>query len=315
MPASRFARTFTLPTSGAIASVARSLWPSSRFWSAGAALLVLGLLVLSLSRYALGADPRILAALYGGLVAALATALGTLPVLLSQRISQRFNDAMLGFGAGVMLAATSFSLVLPALSAAQAQGHGPWPAGGIVGMGIVLGAACLFLADRFVPHSRPGHGRSAAGAAAHRRAWIFIAAILLHNAPEGLAIGVAFAGTDMLQAQALTLGISIQDIPEGLVVALAFRGIGGGRAQAVALGIASGLIEPVAAVLGAAAISLSVGLLPVGLAFAGGAMLYAVSHEAIPGAHQQGNARLATGGLVLGFVLMMLLDTALAIPA
>lgn len=279
----------------------------------GVAMALAGLGLYGLAQWHRGgvADPRLAGALTGGLAAAAATALGTLPVLLSQRVSQRASDAMLGFGAGVMLAATAFSLVVPALSAAAAQGHGRWGAGAVVGLGIALGAFFLLLADRVAPHEIPVDQVQGELARSLHRAWVFVAAISLHNLPEGLAIGVAFAGADAVHAQALTTGIAIQDVPEGLVVALALRSVGYGRAFSVTLGAASGLLEPVAAVLGAAALTVAAGLLPWGLAFAAGAMLYAVSHEAIPGAHQQGNARPATAGLVLGFVLMMVLDTAL----
>jgi ZIP family zinc transporter len=279
----------------------------------GVAILLGGSVVLLVELAArLASDERLLAALGGGLFAALATALGTIPVLLSQRVSQRTSDAMLGFGAGVMLAATSFSLVVPGLAAARADGAGPWAAGGVVGAGIALGAALLLVADRWLPHDHDLAGSDATRERALRRAWVFVGAIALHNFPEGLAIGVAFAGTEAAHAQALATGIAIQDVPEGLVVALALRGVGYGRGASVAVGMASGLIEPIAAVLGATAITIAAGLLPWGLAFAAGAMLYAICHEAIPGAHQQGNARPATVGVVLGFVLMMLLDTALS---
>ena len=173
-----------------------------------------------------------------------------------------------------------------------------------------MGAALLVVADRWLPHDLAES--NAARERALRRAWVFVGAIALHNFPEGLAIGVGFAGTDAAHARALATGIAIQDVPEGLVVALALRGVGYGRGASVAAGIASGLIEPIAAVLGATAITIAAGLLPWGLAFAAGAMLYAICHEAIPGAHQQGNAHPATVGVVLGFVLMMLLDTALS---
>lgn len=260
-----------------------------------------------------GADGPMQDALAGGLIAASATALGTLPVLLSQRISQRTSDTLMGFGAGVMLAATAFSLIIPALAAAQAQGVGRWGSALVAAASITLGGMAMLLADRWLPgHSvLVGPNVSEAAARALRRAWVFVGAIALHNLPEGLAIGVAFAGSDAAQAQALTTGISIQNVPEGLVVALALRSVGIGRLAAVAIGIASGLVEPVAAVVGAAVVSVAAGLLPWGLAFAGGAMLYAVSHEAIPGSHLHGNARRATAGLLVGFVLMMLLDTAL----
>ena len=129
--------------------------------------------------------------------------------------------------------------------------------------------------------------------------------------PEGLAIGVAFAGPDVVGANALATGISIQDVPEGLVVALALRGVGYGRGASVAMGAASGLVEPLGAVFGAAVIGLSAALLPWGLAAAAGAMLFVISHEIIPESHRQGHEAFATCGLVLGFVLMMMLDTAL----
>lgn len=255
-------------------------------------------------------DPRLTGALLGGLMAGGATALGTLPVLFSSQISQRTNDVMLGFGAGVMLAASSFSLVIPALDAASAQGLGPWAAGTLVGAGVLGGAALLLLVGQWMP-SPALPSRSHGDVLAIRRAWIFVIAISMHNVPEGLAIGVAFAGDDFEKAHALATGISIQDIPEGLVVALALRSAGYGRAVSVAFGMASGVIEPIAAVLGAVAISISAALLPWGLAAAAGAMLFVISHHVIPGAARQGNPGWATSGLMVGFVVMMVLDTAL----
>lgn len=258
------------------------------------------------------ADARVQGALLGGSMAALATALGTLPVLLSQQFSQRASDSMLGFGAGVMLAACSFSLIIPALAAAKLQGNGPWQAGGIVSAGLLLGAAGLMLIDRLVPHEHFVKGVEGAPARqTTRRAWLFVMAIALHNLPEGLAIGVGFGGADSVGAQALATGIAIQDVPEGMVIALALRGVGYSKLVAVGLGIASGLVEPVGAVFGAALISVAAGLLPWGLAAAAGAMLFVISHEIIPESHRQGHERAATTGLMLGFVLMMLLDTAL----
>lgn len=260
----------------------------------------------------LGSDSRMQGALLGGLFAALATALGTLPVLLSQQFSQRTYDSMLGFGAGVMLAASAFSLVIPALAAAKAQGAGAWGAGGIVACGILLGAAMLLAVDRLVPHEHFVKGLEGPQARALKRVWLFVIAISLHNLPEGLAIGVAFAGSDPVGATALATGISIQDVPEGMVVALALRSVGYGRVLSAGLGVLSGLVEPLAAVFGAAVIGISAGLLPWGLALAAGAMLLVISHEIIPESHRKGHEAYATGGLMLGFVLMMLLDTALA---
>jgi ZIP family zinc transporter len=145
-----------------------------------------------------------------------------------------------------------------------------------------------------------------------KRVWLFVLAICLQYFPEGLAIGVGFAGPDDIGARALAMGISIQDVPEGLVVALALSSVGYGRGVAVGVAMFSGLIEPLAAVLGVAVIGISAALLPWGLAAAAGAMLFVISHEIIPESHRQGHESHATLGLILGFVLMMLLDTALA---
>jgi ZIP family zinc transporter len=255
----------------------------------------------------------VLGALWGGLAAALATALGTVPVLLSQRLSERTQDTLFGFGAGVMLAACSFSLIIPGIQAARAGGAGAWAAGGTVGAAILLGALVLLLMERWLPHEHFIKGVEGGQASRTlRRTWLFVFAIGLHNLPEGLAIGVAFAGGDALRAGALATGIAIQDVPEGLVVAVALLAAGYRRSLAVGLGMASGLVEPVGAVLGAAVVSYSVSLLPWGLGFAAGAMLFVISHEIIPESHRKGHEAWATGGLMVGFVIMMLLDTALA---
>ncbi|GAA6118700.1 ZIP family metal transporter [Acidovorax sp. FG27] len=292
---------------------ARSFAVRGRRWLGGAiAVFGAGLLLSELAGALAVGDPRIRGALMGGGMAALATALGTLPVLLSQRFSQRAHDAMLGFGAGVMLAACAFSLIIPGLAAAKASGAGGWGAGGIVGIGILLGALLLMMIDRIVPHEHFVKGLEGPDARAVKRAWLFVFAIALHNLPEGLAIGVAYGGTDAVSALALTTGISIQDVPEGMVVALALRSVGYGRGTSAGLGVLSGLIEPVAAVAGAVLVGVSAGALPWGLAAAAGAMLYVISHEIIPESHRKGHEAFATGGLMLGFVLMMLLDTALA---
>jgi zinc transporter, ZIP family len=289
-----------------------------RFWigllAATAVLLLLAL--HALWRAWQGGDTRVLDAFGGGAIAAGATALGTLPVLFSQRLNQRALDTMLGFGAGVMLAASAFSLITPGINAAKAQGAGVWQAGLTVGAGILLGAALLQWLERTLPHEHFIKGIEHDGARNVRarkmqRVWLFVFAIVLHNFPEGLAIGVAFGGTDAARATALTTGIAIQDLPEGLVVAVALAAAGYRRTIAVGIGMASGLAEPIGAVLGAAVIAHSAMLLPWGLGFAAGAMLFVVSHEIIPESHRQGHEVFATSGLMLGFVLMMLLDTSL----
>lgn len=278
----------------------------------GVGLVLLGAVLIFLEGAALvETNTPVRLALVGGSIAALATALGTLPVLLSQQFSQRAYDSMLGFGAGVMLAASSFSLVLPALRAAKDAGASSWSAGGVVGAGIVLGALAILSLDRAVPHEHFVKGAEGPASTTLKRIWLFVFAIVLHNFPEGMAIGVAFAGPDTVGAGALTTGISIQDAPEGLVVALALRSVGYGRWQAAGIGVLSGLVEPVAAVLGAALTGITPGVLPWGLAIAAGAMLFVISHEIIPESHRQGHEDFATGGLILGFVAMMVLDTAL----
>lgn len=255
--------------------------------------------------------PHVADALLGGMMAAAATALGTLPVLFAQTLPQKVQDSLYGFGAGVMLAASAFSLVAPGIAAAGELGHGPWGAGILVGAAILLGAAVLLLMDRCLPHEHFIKGREGIEAHRLRRTWLFVFAITLHNLPEGLAIGVGYAGNNPLRGTALATGIAIQDIPEGLVVAVALMAAGYKRAFAVALGMLSGLVEPLGAVLGAAVVGWSAALLPWGLGFAAGAMLFVISHEIIPESHRKGHEVHATGGLMLGFVLMMLLDTAL----
>lgn len=277
---------------------------------AAAGVLVVGERIWSLTQ----GSPAVAGALLGGSAAALATALGTLPVLLSQRLSDRVQDTLFGFGAGVMLAASAFSLVIPGLAAARDAGifgGGKWAAGAVLGMAILLGAMAVFALDRLLPHEHFIKGREGITARKLRRTWLFVTAIALHNLPEGLAIGVGYAGNDGMRANALAMGIAIQDVPEGLVVAAALLAAGYGRAFAVGLGIASGLVEPIGAVLGAAIASHSAPMLPWGLGFAAGAMLFVISHEIIPESHRKGHEAFATAGLMTGFVLMMVLDTAL----
>jgi ZIP family zinc transporter len=269
-------------------------------------------LLASLIEQILNASPNMRAALIGGGTAAAATALGTLPVLFSQNFSKRTYDSFLGFGAGVMLGATAFSLIIPALAAARTAGAGSWMASGLVGVGLMAGAAFLLLLDHLVSANAVlARGDGARDSHSLKRAWLFVWAVALHNLPEGLAIGVAYAGIDIEKANSLATGISIQDVPEGLVVALALRSVGYGRLLSVGLGAASGLIEPVAAAVGVALIGISAGLLPVALAGAAGAMLFVIVNDVIPESHQSGHGATASVALVAGFILMTVLDTAL----
>ena len=272
---------------------------------AGTALLVAhGLAWLNL-------EPRILRALQGGAICALGTALGAVPVLVIRRMPMALSDTLLGFGAGVMLAATAFSLVVPGIAAAESLGLSPWGAGGLISFGIMLGAFGLYLVDRKVSGASP---EMLVGTADKPvippRIWLFVFAIIAHNIPEGMAVGVS-AGGGMTDADSLAMGIALQDVPEGLVIALVLAGAGMSRVKAFLIGAASGLVEPVFAVLCAWLVSLAEVLLPLGLALAAGAMLLVVTHEVIPESRRNGHEKLASLGLCLGFCVMMVMDTAL----
>ena len=245
-------------------------------------------------------------ALRGGGLCALATALGAMPVWVVKHLQQQLADGLLGFGAGVMLAATAFSLVLPGLDAAGRAGYSAWGAAGLVSAGVLLGALALLALDRGVVDDPRDANRDLVPS----RVVLFVLAIVLHNVPEGMAVGVA-AGGGLRGAEGLAMGIALQDIPEGLVVALILASAGMARSKAVFIGALSGVAEPVAAVLSAWAVSVSSLLLPWGLAFAAGAMLIAVSHSVIPESNRHGNGAIASLGLAIGFCLMMALDTAL----
>lgn len=279
----------------------------------GSAILIGGALLLGREIWlaAVFHDPRVADAMMWGVLAAGATAAGSLPVVFSRRLSSRIMDSLLGFGAGVMLAATAFSLIMPGLEAAQDLGASRWKAGFIIAAGILAGGALLMMIDKLLPHEHFIKGPEGIVAQRLRRTWLFVFAICLHNLPEGLAIGVAFGGSDQVGASTLATGIAIQDIPEGLVVAVALVTVGYSRVTALLIGCASGLVEPIGSVLGASVVTTSALLLPWGLAFAGGAMLFVISHEIIPESHRKGHEHFATSGLMLGFVIMMILDTVL----
>jgi len=250
-------------------------------------------------------------ALAGSGVAALATALGALPALFVREISVRWEDIMLGFGAGVMAAAASFSLILPGVDAGT-EILGSKPAGAaIVAAGLLLGALFLLLADKAVPHEHLSAGRHGPDWMHLRRVWLMVFAIALHNFPEGMAIGVGFSGGDTSVGVPLAAAIAIQDIPEGLVVAVALRTVAYAPWQAALAGALTGLAEPLGAIIGVALTSGFAPLYPAGLGFAAGAMLWVVSHEIIPETHRKGHEQAATLGLIGGFVVMMMLDTAL----
>lgn len=273
---------------------------------------ILALLVQSLSQIAMGvAAPGLRNALLGGLAGLAATSLGALPALVLRGISQKLEDSLLGMAAGMMLAASAFSLLLPGLaSGAAILGHKGLGAGVVV-FGMALGVLLMLGLERFTPHEHDKIGPCGPGYERYGRVWLFVFAVALHNLPEGMAIGVSFAHNDLSVGLPLTMAIALQDIPEGLAVALALRGADFSTGKAVLVAAASGLLEPLGALLG---VGLSSGLAlayPTGLGLAAGAMIFVVSHEVIPETHRNGHQTSATLGLMAGFALMMVLDTAL----
>lgn len=279
----------------------------------GAALLaVLALLAQSVYQILAGGAPVGLRyAMIGGAAGFAATALGALPALALRAIPQRLEDSLLGFAAGMMLAAGAFSLLLPGLEAgAEILGGKPLGAVTVV-FGMALGVLLMLGLDQFTPHEHDKTGPCGPGHERCGRIWLFVFAIALHNLPEGMAIGVSFSQGDISVGLPLTTAIALQDIPEGLAVALAPRGAGFAPSLAVATAAASGLLEPIGALVG---VGLSSGLAvayPVGLGLAAGAMIFVVSHEVIPQTHRNGHQTPATLGLMVGFALMMVLDTTL----
>lgn len=282
-------------------------------WGFGIALLgVVALFVQSLVQVIAGEARAVVNyAILGGLAGFAATALGALPALVLRGIPQRVEDSMLGFAAGMMLAASAFSLLLPGLEAgAEILGSKPGGAAVVV-VGMALGVLLMLGLDEFTPHEHEKTGPCGPGHERCSRVWLFVFAIALHNLPEGMAIGVSFSQGDMTVGLPLTSAIALQDIPEGLAVALALRSAGFAPSLAVLVAIGSGLLEPLGALLG---VGLSTGLAiayPLGLGLAAGSMLFVVSHEVIPQTHRNGHQTPATLGLMLGFALMMTLDTTL----
>jgi len=248
---------------------------------------------------------------YGSLasiVAGLATGVGALPALLFKEVKQRTLYIMLGGAAGVMLAATAFSLVVPGIQ----YGNQIWPGKGIfvVAVGMLVGALFLELADRYLPHSHFTE-QSSELVSSLRKIWLFITAITLHNFPEGMAVGVSFGSGDWHNGLSVAFAIGLQNIPEGLAVALPLVGLGYSRKQALMIATLTGLVEPVGGFLGIAAVTVFYPLLPIGMAFAAGAMLFVIADDIIPETQSKGKARSATFAVVIGFVIMMMLDNML----
>nr|HDO80166.1 ZIP family metal transporter [Candidatus Bathyarchaeota archaeon] len=246
-----------------------------------------------------------LSILYGSatsLAAGLATGIGALPVFLLRNVPEKVMDALVGFAAGVMLAATFFSLLLPSMEI-----------GGIIpaSLGLLAGVATIHLIDRFIPHFHPVTGVEG-GRSKLAKVWLLIIAMTIHNFPEGLAVGVSFGGGAFDVGFTVAIAIGLQNIPEGLAVAVPLVNEGYGRLKAARYATLTGLVEPVGGVLGASLVTAFTATFPWALALAAGAMLYIVSDEMIPESHAKGHEREATLGVISGFIVMMILDTIMA---
>ncbi len=246
------------------------------------------------------------------------TALGAAVVFIGKKVNQKLLDGMLGFASGVMIAASFFSLLAPAIDLAEGGAVPSWvPAVS----GFLLGGGFLYAVDKILPHLHPGEQKPEGVKSSWQRSVLLVLAITLHNIPEGLAVGVGFGvaavGLEngyLASAIALALGIGLQNFPEGMAVSLPLRKENISQRKAFMLGQLSGIVEPISALVGVWAVSMMQGLLPYALSFAAGAMIYVVAEELIPESKRsaaQGHSDIPTIGVMLGFALMMLLDIAL----
>ncbi|MEM2122438.1 MAG: ZIP family metal transporter [Candidatus Bathyarchaeia archaeon] len=233
------------------------------------------------------------------ILAGAATGLGVIPALFMKVVPHRILDSMLGFAAGVMLAATAFSLLIPSMELGSI-----W----MTVFGFLVGGIFVYVLDRCIPHEHVLFKGREGPSSSLSKVSLMILAIAIHNFPEGLAVGVSFGGGDVSAGMTLATAIGLQNIPEGSAVAFPLVREGFSRRRAAWYAILSGLIEPIGALVGVSIVGASLTLLPIGLAFAGGAMAIVVSHEMIPESHRRGHEIEGTLGFIIGFAAMMLLD-------
>lgn len=245
------------------------------------------------------------------LLAGLCTGVGAIGVFFIRNLSAAMEDVLLSVAAGIMLAASFFSLLLPAIEYGTEHFSSRETAVLVVIGGLLAGAAVLYSIHRFVPHEHFVLGREGPDAKAISRIWLFVIAITLHNFPEGMAVGVGFAGGDIDNGISLATGIGIQNVPEGLAVAVSLIAVGYARWTAFLIAFMTGLAEPIGGLFGSIAIALAAPLIPWTLGFAAGAMLFIISDEIIPETHRRGLQSLATFSLLGGFAIMMYLDATL----
>ena len=242
-----------------------------------------------------------------------ATVVGALIGFLFKNVTHKFSDIVLSFAAGVMLAAAVFGLIEPSLSQGVKDYGLGWALVIAIG-GIFLGALCLNLTDKLVPHL---HRMVGADQETHKseslnKVLLFVMAIAIHNLPEGIAAGVGFGSENTAQALIIAGGIALQNIPEGLVIIGPMLAAGVSKKRTFLCALATGLVEVVGTLIGYFAVWIAEVILPVALAFAGGTMLYVISDEMIPETHAHGGERGATYALLIGFCLMLAMDLLLA---
>lgn len=247
----------------------------------------------------------------GSLAAGALTGVGALGVFFIRKLSDKLEDALLSFAAGIMLAASFFSLLLPGIEHGEKYFENTYIGVGVAIAGVLSGAAGLYLMNQVLPHEHFRLGQQGPDTETLGRIWLFIIAITIHNFPEGMAVGVGFAGGDIGNGTTLATGIGIQNIPEGLAVAVSMLAVGYSRMKCFLVGLLTGLAEPIGGLVGSIAVSFSGPVLPFSLAFAAGAMLFIISHEIIPETHRSRFANVATSSLLIGFVFMMFLDATL----
>lgn len=254
--------------------------------------------------------------LIGLLIPFLGTTLGSaLVFLMKDKLNKKVEKLILGFASGVMIAASIWSLLVPSINMAEEQGITAWaPAAS----GFLLGIVFLLLLDSLIPHLHLGSEKPEGVKSKLKKTTMMVLAVTLHNIPEGMAVGVTFAGAllgnagiTMTGAIALAIGIAIQDFPEGAIVSMPLKSEGMSKTKAFLYGALSGIVEPIAAIITILLINVLTPILPYLLAFAAGAMIYVVVEELIPESQQGEHSNLGTIGVAVGFVIMMILDVAL----
>lgn len=260
-------------------------------------------------------NPYILAALGTGFTFFMTTLGAATIFLLRKGVKQSSQSMFLGFAAGVMIAASVWSLLIPAMEQAKDLGMAEWlPAAG----GFVLGGLFLFGLDKLLPHLHPGSDEPEGPSSSLKRTTMLVFAVTLHNIPEGMAVGVSFAlsaqasgSVALASAVALAIGIGLQNFPEGAAISLPLHKEGCSKAKAFLYGSLSGIVEPIAGILTVAIAGTAVHIMPWLLSFAAGAMIYVVVEELIPEAHLSDHSHAGTVGVMLGFLIMMIMDVAL----